>query len=475
MKKAIKGLRLTATATALAVSAQLFGSVALGPGADALNGTVEATTRVHVRTQPTTSSTSLTVLNPGQKVQAKGTTNGWTKVDWNGRTAYVYSKYLTTTASSTPVVNTGTSSSATTTANLNVRTGPSLQYRIVAVAPRGTTVSLTGRTSGSFAQVMWQGTERWMSTQYLSMGTSTPVAPDAKTGSVQTTANLNIRTGSSTSYRRVAVAPRGTILAATGKTANGFNEVIWQGALRWASSQYLKSVGDSATEPAAPGAGTLPATTTRWATTALNIWTASSGSRYNGEIPRGGTLAVTGVIENGRAQIIHNGAIRWVTARYTTATDPNGGSTPPSTSTPGNWDLTSAPITGGLRGTALNKGWSSGLERTNPQVQRIAADVWYRFPEIKTQYGWRRDVTPDHPAGRAVDVMIPNHRTSSSKTLGWAIANYYRANAKELGISYIIWDQKIWSVARNSEGWRSMASRGNDTANHKDHVHINTY
>ena len=372
MKKAIKGLRLTATATALAVSAQLFGSVALGPGADALNGTVEATTRVHVRTQPTTSSTSLTVLNPGQEVQAEGTSNGWTKVDWNGRTAYVYSKYLTTTASSTPVVNTGTSSSATT-------------------------------------------------------------------------------------------------------TANGFNEVIWQGALRWASSQYLKSVGDSATEPAAPDAGTLPATTTRWATTALNIWTASSGSRYNGEIPRGGTLAVTGVIENGRAQIIHNGAIRWVTARYTTAADPTGGSTPPSTSSPGNWDLTSAPITGGLRGTALNKGWSSGLERTNPQVQRIAADVWYRFPEIKTQYGWRRAVTPDHPAGRAVDVMIPNYRTSSSKTLGWAIANYYRANAKELGISYIIWDQKIWSVARNSEGWRSMASRGNDTANHKDHVHINTY
>ena len=32
-------------------------------------------------------------------------------------------------------------------------------------------------------------------------------------------------------------------------------------------------------------------------------------------------------------------------------------------------------------------------------------DVWDRFPQIKTQYGWRRDVTPDHPAGRAIDVI----------------------------------------------------------------------
>ena len=85
----------------------------------------------------------------------------------------------------------------------------------------------------------------------------------------------------------------------------------------------------------------------------------------------------------------------------------------------------------------------------------------------------RRDVTPDHPAGRAVDVMIPSYKTNSA--LGWEIAKYYRANAKAYNINYIIFGQKIWNIARDSEGWRSMADRGGDTANHYDHVHINTY
>lgn len=464
--RAKKSLRIGAAAATVAMSMQLFGSLASSPGADAHSGVVSATTRVHVRTQPTTSSTSLAILSPGQKVSAAGTTNGWTKITWNGRTAYVYAQYLSSSVDAAPVVD-GTAGKAATTANLNVRTGPTLQHRVIAVASKGSTLTLTGRSSGTYTQITWNSQQAWVASRYLNVGgSSTGSTPSAST-SMQTRENLNIRTGASTAHRSVAVAPKGTILPATGRASNGFNEVVWQGTARWAASSYLVTVSGSPTTPTP----TIPTTTKRWATTALNIWYESTGTRYNGELPKGSVLNATGKIENGRMQIVHNGALRWVTARYTTATDPTVGDNVDST--PGNWDLTSPPITGGLRGTALNKGWSSGLERTNPRVQRIAADVWERFPEIKTQYGWRRDVTPDHPAGRAVDVMIPNYR--SNKTLGWAIANYYRKHAKTLGINYIIFDQKIWSVARNSEGWRSMASRGNDTANHLDHVHINTY
>jgi hypothetical protein len=39
----------------------------------------------------------------------------------------------------------------------------------------------------------------------------------------------------------------------------------------------------------------------------------------------------------------------------------------------------------------------------------------------------------------------------------------------------VIWDQHIWNIERNGEGWRFMASRGNPTANHKDHVHVTVY
>ncbi len=121
----------------------------------------------------------------------------------------------------------------------------------------------------------------------------------------------------------------------------------------------------------------------------------------------------------------------------------------------------------------LNKGYSSGLDRVNDNTKMVVRYVWANYPEITTMYGWSQRTTPDHPAGRAVDVMIPNWRTN--KALGWEIANYFRANAQDFGVNYVIFDQHIWSVARNREGWRLMDDRGSNTANHKDHVHVNTY
>ncbi|MDO5736583.1 MAG: hypothetical protein Q4P15_08920 [Propionibacteriaceae bacterium] len=117
-----------------------------------------------------------------------------------------------------------------------------------------------------------------------------------------------------------------------------------------------------------------------------------------------------------------------------------------------------------------------------------------RLPETTTQYAtanlniWQAatggehtselprgaavEVTGKVASGRAVDVMIPDHKVNNA--LGWEIATYYRTNAERFNITYIIFDQKIWSAARDGQGWRSMAGRGGDTANHKDHVHINT-
>lgn len=69
----------------------------------------------------------------------------------------------------------------------------------------------------------------------------------------------------------------------------------------------------------------------------------------------------------------------------------------------------------------------------------------------------------DHPKGLALDFMTRN---------GGPLAEYVKANASAYGVTYIIWNQHIWSVARSAEGWRAMANRGSDTANHKDHVHV---
>ena len=85
---------------------------------------------------------------------------------------------------------------------------------------------------------------------------------------------------------------------------------------------------------------------------------------------------------------------------------------------------------------------------------------------VGTTYGYRSS-SGDHGRRLAADFMVYSNRSK-----GDAIAAFARRHYKELNITYVIWYQRIWSVARASEGWRLMADRGSATANHRDHVHV---
>lgn len=62
---------------------------------EAFEKTMYATANVNVRTSYTTKSEVLTSLTPGQKVKVTGrSANGWMRVIYEGRDAFVYQKYL---------------------------------------------------------------------------------------------------------------------------------------------------------------------------------------------------------------------------------------------------------------------------------------------------------------------------------------------------------------------------------------------
>lgn len=106
------------------------------------------------------------------------------------------------------------------------------------------------------------------------------------------------------------------------------------------------------------------------------------------------------------------------------------------------------------------------LGPVRPHVQRAADQVGSIFKPTKI-YGFaQRDNASDHPLGLALDFMV-----HSDAAKGTAIFNYMKQNASQLGVKYLIWQQKIWSVERASEGDRPMPDRGSNTANHMDHVH----
>lgn len=106
------------------------------------------------------------------------------------------------------------------------------------------------------------------------------------------------------------------------------------------------------------------------------------------------------------------------------------------------------------------------LGPVQPQTSRVAHLLGHMF-KVDHIGGHRQDALPDHPSGLAIDLMV--YRDSAK---GQRIADYARSHATTLGVEYIIWNQRIWSVARDDEGWRLMADRGGVSANHLDHVHI---
>jgi hypothetical protein len=104
---------------------------------------------------------------------------------------------------------------------------------------------------------------------------------------------------------------------------------------------------------------------------------------------------------------------------------------------------------------------TSGLGGVRPYVRSAAQFLGCRFGE-PTMYGVAgRAGTSDHPSGRAVDFMV-------DPATGDRLAACALKNRATLGITYVIWQQRI----NFGSGWQPMEDRGGVTANHYDHVHV---
>jgi hypothetical protein len=124
--------------------------------------------------------------------------------------------------------------------------------------------------------------------------------------------------------------------------------------------------------------------------------------------------------------------------------------------------------------------WPDLAKGLKPDALLVLNCTYQQFPSFKTFHtiGSRPSGGDgDHAGGRAVDAMLPygNYKSAEAKAFGWKVANWARDNADRLGVKYIIFDKKIWSVARNPEGWRPYSHYtgcSTDTCLHYDHVHI---
>lgn len=88
-------------------------------------------------------------------------------------------------------------------------------------------------------------------------------------------------------------------------------------------------------------------------------------------------------------------------------------------------------------------------------------DVWFL---------WGEGPNPDHSFNRdgrpVADLMVRN------KAAGDFVRNYAWTHRKRHGLKHVIWWQQITSTVNQPGVVRAMEDRGNVTANHKDHPHI---
>ena len=129
---------------------------------------------------------------------------------------------------------------ATTIANLNFRTGPSTNNKIITTIKKGSTVEVISK-NGNWSKIKYNNKEGYSSSDYLKeVSPSTESVSSQKIG-VVTADVLNIRSGPSTSYSVVTKTYDGEKVNIL-ESNNGWYKVkLSNGKIGWASAKYIST------------------------------------------------------------------------------------------------------------------------------------------------------------------------------------------------------------------------------------------
>ena len=159
------------------------GTAASGTGY--INGT-----SVRMRAGASTTSQILGTYNTGTAMTITGSSGNWYAVSYNGKNGYVCKDYMTTTQPSQGTTTPAAGTAGTVKGNyVRLRSGAGTNYSILGTYNNGTPLTITG-TNGSWTAVTINGKSGYMSSAYVSTGT-TPAANPAPAENTATPAGGN--------------------------------------------------------------------------------------------------------------------------------------------------------------------------------------------------------------------------------------------------------------------------------------------
>jgi len=207
----------------------------------------ETASAVYMRSEPQNGAAIVCTIPENTTIQKVSQNGNWYQVSYNGKTGYIYKKFLKQTGetaapaqqpqetTSTPAQKEDkpqeTTGTVYTTAGVNMRTQPKNGSAVICVVPQGTQVQKTG-TSGNWVQISYNNQIGYVYNKYLS---------DKSTGAAQnttqpsnttdnTTTNTTTTTkgeefsdvlGSKTTYYNSSVKGRTTNIRLAAEAING--------------------------------------------------------------------------------------------------------------------------------------------------------------------------------------------------------------------------------------------------------------
>jgi peptidoglycan hydrolase-like protein with peptidoglycan-binding domain len=151
---------------------------------------------------------------------------------------------------------------------------------------------------------------------------------------------------------------------------------------------------------------------------------------------------------------------------------------------------------------AVPAGLPAGLEDLSPYLEQVSCDPAAKPGAVAlgklllatypgTSYAISRacgadGMASEHYEGRAADWMTsvrdPSGAARAEAFVGWLLAPDAQgrafANARRLGVMYVIWNDRIWGSYAAGSGWRPYSTCARhpevawDTGCHRDHVHV---
>ncbi|WP_404329384.1 SH3 domain-containing protein [Mesobacillus maritimus] len=196
---------------------------------------------LRVRTGPGTSYSLAGSLGNGQTVTIIEATGSWLKIKVASLEGWVSKEYIRTGASPTMSQPKTQQTEAVVTSGLNVRTSPSLSGQLVGSLVKGSRVAVISQSNG-WAQIQFNGTNSWVSSEYLDFANQSQNNPtNASLPQATVTAStLSVRDSGSLNGKLVGQVLKGqkfTIL----EESNKWVKIEYQtGKTGWAAGWFFE-------------------------------------------------------------------------------------------------------------------------------------------------------------------------------------------------------------------------------------------